>query len=284
MRPPKVRTTVQIAANFGPASQLPKNSVVTHVQVNGGRDFEQGEIYLQLSLATLQELADLLEHDRLSPDDKATYNQAYSAGKEQYDQAVELRDQLQTRKTFFRKFIVKLFVRKSDAERFLQVTYRAYTGIRRTSDDLVRRLLPENVDTLVFGNPEASAQGQASVCEESPRDVVESSLSVADLPPNETIRGLNVDIHNEQEEQEVFAALGRIARAREADEEEAVDDDDDDGATIRPSSSQSRAPSPSPCTINVFYQFNQSVVSFDSETHGTTLNAGVNEGVGSAHS
>ncbi|KAG1764833.1 hypothetical protein EDD22DRAFT_437399 [Suillus occidentalis] len=273
MRPPKASTTVQTA-----------NLPATFIQLKGGTDRDEGDLYLQLSLAALRELADLLEHDRLSPADKANYNRAYTAGKLQYDQAVKLRDELQTRKTFFRKFIIKLFVRKSDAERFLQVTYRAYTGIKRTSDDLARRLLPEKVDdTPVFGNPETSAQGQAPVCEESPRDVVEGSLSVADLPPNETIRGLNVDVHNEQEEQEVFALFGRIARARETDEEDA--DDDDDDATIRPSSSQSRAPSPSPshCTINVFYHFNQSVVSFDSETHGTTLNAGVNEGVGSAH-
>jgi hypothetical protein len=59
------------------------------------------------------------------------------------------------------------------------------------------------------------------------------------------------------------------------------DDDDDGSTTIRPSPSQSRAPSPGPiCNINIY--INQSVVSFDSESIGTTLNVGVNEGVGSA--
>ncbi|KAG1718529.1 hypothetical protein EDB19DRAFT_2046074 [Suillus lakei] len=279
MDPPKASTTVRISANFGPASQF-ANFPTTFIQLKGRTDHEQGELYLQLSLTALQELADLLENDRLSATDKATYNRAYTAGKLQYDQAVKLRDQLQTRKKSFRKFIVNLFVRESDAKHFRKVTYRAYKGIKRTSEDLVRRLLPGIDDTLVFGSPGESAQGRASVCEESPRDVVEGNLSVTDLPPNETIRGLNVDVHNEQEEQEVFKALSRIAKSREADE----DEDEEDDRTIRPSPSQSRPPSPSPsCTINIFYNINQSVVSFDSESTGTTLNIGVNEGVGSAY-
>lgn len=282
MRPPKASTTVRISGNFGPASQF-ANMPATFIQLKGRTNREVGELYLQLSLAALRELADLLEHDRLSASDKVTYNRAYTAGKLQYDQAVKLRDQLQTQKKSFRKFIVKLFVRKSDAERFLQVTYRAYTGIKRTSDDLTRRLLPVKDDTIVFENLEESAQDQASACEESPRDEVEDSFSVTNLPPNETIQGLNVDVHNEQEEQEVFATLGRIAKAREADEEEEEYDDDDE-ATIRPSPSRSRAPSPSPsCTINILYHFNQSVVSFDSESSGTTMNVGVDEGVGSGY-
>ncbi|KAG2337229.1 hypothetical protein BDR05DRAFT_1063380 [Suillus weaverae] len=282
MRPPKASTTVRISANFGSASQF-ANLPTTFIKLKGGTDREEGELYLQLSLAALRELADLLEHDRLSATDKATYNRAYTAGKLQYDQAVKLRDQLQTRKKSFRKFIIKLFVRKSDAEHFYQVSYRAYKGIKRTSEDLVRRLLPEKDDTLVSGTPGESTQGHASVCEESPRDVLEGSLSVTDLPPNETIRGLNVDVHNEQEEQEVFATLSRIAKAREADEEaeEEDDDDDDDRTTIRPPY-QSRPPSPSPsCTISIFYNINNSAVFFDSESTGTTLNVGVDEGVGS---
>lgn len=51
--------------------------------------------------------------------------------------------------------------------------------------------------------------------------------SVADLPPNETIRGITVEVHNEQEEQEVFANLKRITNSRKADE----DEDEDDGQT-----------------------------------------------------
>ncbi|KAG1876703.1 hypothetical protein DFJ58DRAFT_755974 [Suillus subalutaceus] len=280
MPPPMASTTVRISANFGPASQF-ENSPATFIQLKGRTDHEQGELYLQLSLTALRELADLLENDRLSATDKATYNRAYTAGKLQYDQAVKLRDQLQMRKKSFRKFIVNLFVRESDAKHFRKVTYRAYKGIKRTSEDLVRRLLPEKDDTLVFGSPGESAQ--ASVCEGSLCDVVENCLSVTDLPPNETIRGLNVDVHNEQEEQEVFESLSRIAKAREAYKEEA-EYDDDDQSTIRSPHSQSRASSPSPsCKINVYYNINQSAVSFDSELTGTTLNFGVNGGVGSAY-
>lgn len=288
MRPPVASTTVRIPANFGPASQF-ENLPATFIQLKSRTDHEQGELYLQLSLTALRELADLLENDRLSATDKATYNRAYTTGKFQYDQAVKLRDQLQMQKKSFRKFIINLFVRESDAKHFRKVTYRAYKGIKTTSEDLVRRLLPEKNDTLVFGNQGESTQGHSVACEEnpSPCDVVEGGLSVADLPPNETIRGLNVDVHNEQEEQEVFETLSRIVKAREADtgEEAGCDDDDDDdgSSTVRLSHSQSRAPSPTPsCTISVYY-INQSVVSFDSELMGTTLNVGVNEGVGSAY-
>ncbi|KAG2068701.1 hypothetical protein BDR04DRAFT_1119557 [Suillus decipiens] len=122
-----------------------------------------------------------------------------------FHRAVKLRDQLQMQKKSFRKFIINLFVCESDAKHFRKVTYQAYKGIKRTSEDLVRRLLLEKNDTLVFGNPGESAQGHAFACEEnlSPCDVVE----VTDLPPIKTIRGLNVDVHNEQEEQEVFETL-----------------------------------------------------------------------------
>lgn len=285
MGPPKASTTFRISANFGPASQF-ANSVATFVQVKGGTDLEQGEIYLQLSLATLRELADLLEDDRLKPSDKATFNRAYSAGKIRYDQAVKLRDQLQVQKKSFRKFVVNLFVRGSDAKHFRKITYRAYKGIKRTSEDLVRHLLPPTNDDPL-GSPGESAHSQASVGEESLCDVVEGSLSVTDLPPNENIRGLYVDAHNEQEGQEVIATLNRIANTRVADIEEEAneneeaeveaevedeDEDEDDQATIRPP--RSRSPS---CTINVY--FNQSVVSFDSEVTGTTLNAGTGRGV-----
>ncbi|KAG1787691.1 uncharacterized protein HD556DRAFT_1408196 [Suillus plorans] len=281
MSPPMASTTVRISANFGPASQF-ENLPATFIQLKGRTAHEQGDIYLQLSLTALRELADLLENDRLSATDKATYNRAYTAGKFQYDQAVKLRDQLQMRKKSFRKFIVNLFVRESDAKHFRKVTYRVYKGIKRTSEDLARRLLPEKDDTLVFGSPGESTQDHASVFEESLCVEVEGSLSVTDLPPNETIRGLNVDIHNEQEEQEVFATLSRIAKAREADGEE-EEAEYDDQTTIRPSPSHSRPPSPSlSCAISIFYNINQSVVSFDSESTGTTLNFGVNEEIGSA--
>ncbi|KAG1803065.1 uncharacterized protein BJ212DRAFT_1397068 [Suillus subaureus] len=306
MRFPKASTTVRISANFGPVSQF-EDLPATFIQLKGRTAQEQGELYLQLSLTALRELADLLENDRLSATDKATYNRAYTAGKLQYDQAVSLRDQLQMQKKSLRKFIVNLFVResKSNAKHFRKVTYWTYEGIKRTSEDLARRLLPEKGDTLVFGSPGESAQEHASVCEEGPCDVVEDSLSVTDLPPNETIRGLNVDVHNEQEEQEVFVSLSRIAKARGAYKEEAEYDDDydDDKSTsmflksspmielsrfldisVKAPHSPSRAPSPSPsCIINVYYNINQSVVSFDSESTRPTLNVGANEGVDSAH-
>ncbi|KAG1723463.1 hypothetical protein EDD22DRAFT_934349 [Suillus occidentalis] len=297
MGPPKASTTFRISANCGPASQF-ENSVATFVKLKGGSDLEQGEIYLQLSLATLRELADLLEDNRLKPSDKVTFNRAYSAGKIRYDQAVKLRDQLQVQKKSFRKLVVNLFVRGSDAKHFRKVTYRAYKGIKRTSEDLVRHLLPTKDDAPGMseqnsassladrrparGSPEESVHSQASVSEETLCDVVEGSLSVTDLPPNETIRGIYVDAHNEQEGEDVIATLNRIANARDADIEEeaneneeveveaeaedgAEDEDEDDQATIRPP----RSPS---CTINVY--FNHSVVSFDSELTGTTLNAG----------
>lgn len=278
MRPPMASTTVRISANFGPASQF-ENLPTTFIKLKSRTDLEQGELYLQLSLTALRELADLLENDRLSATDKATYNRAYTTGKLQYDQAVKLRDQLQTQKKSFRKFIVNLFVRESDAKHFRKVTYRAYKGIKQTSEDLARRLLPEKDDTLIFGNPGESAQGQ--VCEESLCVMVEGSLSVTDLSPNETIRGLNVDVHNEQEEQEVLASLSRIAKAREACQEEA-EYDDDDTSTMKPRHSQSRASSPG-SSCNITFYINRSVVSFDSESTGTTLNVGVDEGVGSVH-
>lgn len=52
--------------------------------------------------------------------------------------------------------------------------------------------------------------------------------SVKDLPPNETLRGINVDVHTEQEKIEALGMLNRIAAlaGRENDD----DDDDDDGS------------------------------------------------------
>lgn len=85
MRPPKARTTIRISANIGPASQFADGDA-TFVQLKGGSGLEQGEIYLQLSLAALRQLADLLEDDRLDPTKKPTFVQAYSTGKFRYDQ------------------------------------------------------------------------------------------------------------------------------------------------------------------------------------------------------
>jgi hypothetical protein len=267
--------------------------------------YEKGEHYLSLSLSALQELADLLENDRLTETDKAIYDRAYTSGQRQYDEVKKIRDQLLTQKKTFRKFLINLFIH-TDARRFYKVSYETFTSIRRTSEDLTRRLLPDKSVNPASGSPgeepaqghaslcednppaveealghrEEPAQGHVSVCEENPREVVEGSLPVANLPPNEIIRGLNVEVHDEQEEQQVLEALDRIKNSREADKDD-EDEDEDDNQTIRPPPSQSRSPSPTPsCTIirNIFY-INQSVVSFDSELRGTALNIGVDGGL-----
>lgn len=48
---------------------------------------------------------------------------------------------------------------------------------------------------------------------------------VTDLPSNQTIRGIHVDAHGEQEEQEVFETLNQLAQFGNADEDEDEDDD-----------------------------------------------------------
>ncbi|KAG2074790.1 hypothetical protein BDR04DRAFT_1092336 [Suillus decipiens] len=303
MAPPKSPTTFRIATSLGPAGQF-ANSPMTVIELKGQTKHEKGEHYLRLSLSALQELADLLENDRLSAADKAIYNRAYTTGQRQYDEVIRIRDQLLTQKKTLRRFLVNIFVRK-DAHRFYKVSYETFASIRRTSEDLTRRLLPnipasgspreESMqghvsvcDENPHGIEEASespgeepAQDHVSVCEENPREVIEGSLPVADLPPNEIIRGMTVEVHNKQEEQNVIEALNRIRNSRDED-----DGDDDDDQTIRAPPLQSRSSSPTPsCTIirnYNYYIINQSVVSFDSEMQGTVLNAGVDGGVGSS--
>ncbi|KAG1726315.1 hypothetical protein EDB19DRAFT_1753036 [Suillus lakei] len=278
MDPPKSTTTFRFTTPLGPASQF-ANSPMTVVEVKGQNNYEKGEHFLQLSLSALRELADLLESDRLSAADKAIYDEAYTTGQRQYDEVKTIRDRLWAQKKTFRRFLVNLFVPTSDARRFVKVSYDTYSSIRRTSEEVRRLTLPNKGNILAFGSSGKSAQGHVSVCEENPREVEESNLSVTDLPPDDTIRGITVEVHDEQEEQEACEALNRIAKCREADE-----DDDDGSNTIIPSPSQSRPSSPSPsCTIiwNNYY-INQSVASFDSELRGTTLNVGVDEGVGSS--
>lgn len=277
MNPPKSNTTVRIttAADLGPASGFTNSPGMTVIELK--TDEEKGHHYLQLSLTALKELATLLEDQRLSTSQKAVYHEAYNSNVDSYDDMVILRDRILAQKKSFRRFIINLFVRETDAQRYHKVTLRNYSSIKRTSDDISRRLLPNKNDIL--GSLSGSTQGQTTVCEESPRDVVEGGLPVTDLPPNETIRGVHVDAHGEQEEQEVFETLIRLAQFGEADE-------DEDDRTIRPSPSQSRPPSPSPsCTIvwnNYNYNINQSVVSFDSESNGVVLNIGADGGVGSS--
>jgi hypothetical protein len=278
--------------------------------LKGRTDYEKGEAYLQLSLASLRELASLLENERLSASQKASYVGAYTNSKRLYDETTKIRDQLLQQKKSFRKIIINFFVRDPDARRFHRVSYWSYSSIKSTSDGLNRLLLPD------FEN---SAQGNDSIAEESLRNVVQDNLSgvildvhteqeaqetrvavsgeedeeddrtrspcddavegnilAEDVSSNENLQDINLDLHTEQEVQEAFEIFGRLGTV---DKDE--DDDDDGSTTIRPSPSQSRAPSPGPiCNINIY--INQSVVSFDSESIGTTLNVGVNEGVGSA--
>lgn len=285
MDPPKSKTTFRISTNLGPASQF-ANSTMTTIEVKGRTPQEKGEHYLQLSLKVLEELATLLEDGRLSENQRTSYCDIYETSKSQLDDMIELRNQLASHKKSFRQFIVNLFVRRgeSDAQRFHKITFRNFTSIRRTSDDLHRLLLPDRNAIFASASPRESTQGDVSVLEESPRDVVEGNCPVADLPPNEIIRGMTVEVHGEQEEQMVVATLNRIRNSGEADEEEEEDDDDQ---TIRPNPSQSRPSSPTPsCTIirsnNYNYYINKSVVSFDSELTGTALNVGVDGGVGTS--
>lgn len=275
MNPPKSHTTVRIttAADLGPASGFTNSPGMTVIELKGRTAEEKGHHYLQLSLTALKELATLLEDQRLSTSEKAVYHEAYKSNIDSYDDMVQLRDRILAQKKSFRKFIINLFVRETDVQRYHKITYRNYSAIKRTSDDLSIRLLKKH---NVSASPGGPTQGQATTCDESPHDVVEGGLPVTDLLPNETIRGIHIDTHGEQEEQEVFETLNRLAQFGEADE--------DDDRTIRPSPSQSRPSSPSPSCTTVWnnnnYIINQSVVSFDSESNGTTLNFGVDGGVG----
>lgn len=270
MKPPKSSTTIRISADLGHASQY-ANSPGTVIELKGRTAEEKGDHYLQLSLAALKELADLLESPRLSHDDKKAYHEAYIINRAQYDDLVRLRDQLLGQKKSLRRSLVNLFVR-SDAKHFYKITYRNFKAIKRTSEDIVRSLLPNTLEALSSRGP---AAGDISVCEESPRDVVDGNISLRDLPPNETLKGISVDVHTEPEANEALATLNRIAIAGE--------DDDDDDQTIRPSTLRRPLSRSSTCTVIYNYNlYNHSVVSVDSDLTGTTINSGVGEGVGSS--
>lgn len=256
---------------------------MTTIELKGRTPQEKGEHYLQLSLKALEDLAALLEDKRLSENQRAYYYKIYNTSMARYDDMIGLRNQLLLhKKSFLRKIIVNLFIGgKSDVNRFHKTTYENFSNIRRTSDDLHRLFLPD--ENAIFASPKESAQGDVSGREESPRDVVEGNRLVKDLPPDEIIRGLTVEVHDTQEEQQVLATLNRIKNSGGAEEDEG-DEDEDDNWTIRPKPSQSRPSSPTPsCTIiRHNYYFNQSVASFDSELSGTTLNIGVDGGAGSS--
>lgn len=274
MNPPKSKTTVRIttATDLGLASGFTNSPGMTVIELKGRTPEEKGHHYLQLSLAALKVLAALLEDQRLSKSDKSVYHEAYESNIDAYDDMVLLRDRILAQKKSFRKFIVNLFVRETDVQRYHKITYRNYAAIKRTSDALSRRLLTQKNDVL------GSTQGHDNTCEESPHDVVEGGLPVTDPSPNETIRGIYIDARGDQEERDVLETVDRIKNLGEEY------DGDDDDKTIRPPRSQSRPPSPSPsCTITYNnFNFNQSVVSIDSESNGTTLNVGLHEGAGSS--
>lgn len=271
-----------------------------------GTDYEKGEAYLQLSLASLRELATLLESERLSASQKASYIGAYTNSKRLYDETTKIRNELLNQKKSFRKIIINFFVRDSEAKRFHKVSYWSYSSIKSTSDGLNRLLLPE------FENRGESAQGNESTtgadpvpeenrsgwCEDvshvaadteqktevttsggkdeedvrtrSPCDAVEAE----DVSLNN--QDIKLDLHTAQEVQEAFAIFdqfGSMVSIEEADD----DFDDDDGSqTIKPS--HSRLPSRSPSLQTINFYITQSVVSFDSESNGTTLNIGRMEG------
>ncbi|KAG2056798.1 hypothetical protein BDR06DRAFT_995299 [Suillus hirtellus] len=273
MDPPKSKTTIRISTNLGSASQY-MNTSMTTIELKGRTAQEKGEHYLQLSLKALQELAILLEDQRLSEDQRASYCDIYETSMNQHLDMTELRNQLSLQKKSFRKFIVNLFVRESDAKRFHKITYRNFSNIRRTSDDLHRILLPDRKAIFASASPRESVQGDVSVREESPRDVVEGNCPVKDLPPDAHLGGFNLDVCTEEEANKAIATLIRMTTSEQEEEEEEEEDDD---KTIRPSHSRPLSPSPS-CTIIYNYNIKESVVSFDSESHGTTLNVGKDVG------
>jgi hypothetical protein len=137
---------------------------MTVIEMIGRTPEEKGHHYLQLSLTALKELAALLEDQRLSASDKAVYDEAYKTNIDSYDDMVCLRDRILAQKKSFRRFILNLFVRETDVQRYHKITYRNYAAIKRTSDDLSRRLLTnKNLGTL-----RGFTQGHATIYEESP--------------------------------------------------------------------------------------------------------------------
>ncbi|OJA10483.1 hypothetical protein AZE42_06419 [Rhizopogon vesiculosus] len=273
MDPPKSNTTIRITTDLGPASQF-AHSPMTVIELKGRTHHEKGELFLQLSLTALRELDSLLTDERLSESERAIYNRSYDISMKRYDYTKNMRDRLFAQKKSFRKFLVNLFLRNSDAREFYKLTYRNYASIRKTSEEINRLLLPDR--NAILGSLGESTHPHVSVCEESPRDVVE----VKDIPPDETIRGISMDVDTEEEAYEVLTTLKRIATTGEEEEEE----EDDDDRTVRPSMSQISLRPPSPTgSLTIIYNYsnsyiNHSVVSIDSEVTGTTINSGVNGG------
>lgn len=83
MKPPK--TTIRISTDLGPASQYVDSSMTT-IELKGRTPQEKGELYLQLSLKALQELATLLKDGRLSEEQRTSYYDVYDTSREQHAQ------------------------------------------------------------------------------------------------------------------------------------------------------------------------------------------------------
>ncbi|KAG2030357.1 hypothetical protein BDR03DRAFT_987150 [Suillus americanus] len=267
MDPPKLKMTIQISTNLGPASQF-ADSLMTVIELKGRTHYEKGEHYLQLLLAALKELAGFLEDKRLSEKDKAAYNRAYITSRDRYDDVKKIRDRVLAQKKSFRKFIGNLFVRESDAKHFHKVSYRNFSSIK-----FLEALVSQRKAMAMFVRRVHVMWWKST----KPNTFIKAIFQVVrDLPPDETLRGINVDVHTEQEANEVFATLNQIAISGEEDREP------DDDRTIRAPTSQSRPSSPSPsCTVIYNYNvYNHSVVSVDSEVTGTTINSRADGGAG----
>jgi len=112
-------------------------------------DHQKGELALDLSIDALLKLRRLLEDERPSANEKATYYQALGAGKERYDQydpsspsqnallirtppicrAKKISDQLLAQKGSFSYFL-NFIVRQSDIERLYEISCQNLRIIR----------------------------------------------------------------------------------------------------------------------------------------------------------
>jgi len=155
-------------------------------------NYEKGEHYLQLSLATLDELASLSEHERLSTSQKASYAEAYRNARTLSEETIRIRNRLSAQKKPFHKFFVNLFIRQSSTKNFYKVSYRNFSSIKRTSDDLNRQLVSKIDALLASGNLGESAQDNEAVNEESLRNVMEDNPAEG-ISPDENTRSINLD-------------------------------------------------------------------------------------------
>ncbi|KIK37023.1 hypothetical protein CY34DRAFT_479909 [Suillus luteus UH-Slu-Lm8-n1] len=233
-------------ANFKFPHDFPTTNQMPTLAIRRMSNFDKGEGFLKLSLTTLDELASLSEHEGLSASQKASYAEACRNGRTLSEETIRMRNRLLAQKKSFPKFLVNLFVRESSSKHFYRVSYRNYTSIKRTSDDLNRLWLgideiltnrgesaqgdaavdeeslasancresaqgDEVVDeeSLASANCGESAQGDEVVDEESLHNVLEDVLGLA---LNENTQGINLDVHTEQVQET------RVANSGEDDE------------------------------------------------------------------